>query len=486
MAAATLDHESSAGQDDSTGQIITFYSYNGGVGRTMAVANVAWVLARAGKKVLTVDWDLESPGLHRFFHPFLRDKNLHETEGVIEMIRRFSDAMTGNDDDPLETTDLHTYTVPLEWDFGTGRLDFLGAGRQSPQYSRIVSTFDWDAFWRARGSKFFPELRRQMLDQYDFVLIDSRAGLADTAGICTVEMADTVVCCFSMNMQSVNGCAAVASSIKRTREARGQAARILPAAVRVDGDEIGVLGGNTGGYVRQRFDRIVRNAGMDDLDAYWRACEIPYKRSYSYGEMLAEFADHPRRGNDLQSAYERLSGVVAGFPCTTAPIAAAERKRILAEFESQMLRPTATPTPPRAFISYVREDTEAVDRIAEALRLVGIDVWLDRTHLKAGDRWTEVIRTAISEGDYFVACFSASYAGRKATYMNEELLIAVEQLRRRPRDRRWFIPLTLDGSDIPKIPIGADETLEHLHRLDFSGDWSRSIADLVKSVVEYR
>jgi hypothetical protein len=45
--------------------------------------------------------------------------------------------------------------------------------------------------------------------------------------------------------------------------------------------------------------------------------------------------------------------------------------------------------------------------------------------------------------------------------------------------------LTLDGCDVPRIPIGADETLEHLHRLDFSDDWSRSIADLVKAVVEY-
>jgi len=37
----------------------------------MALANVAWILAANGRRVLVVDWDLESPGLHRFFHPFL-------------------------------------------------------------------------------------------------------------------------------------------------------------------------------------------------------------------------------------------------------------------------------------------------------------------------------------------------------------------------------------------------------------------------------
>src|SRR6201995_3331942 len=53
------------------GTIVTFYSYKGGTGRTMALANVAWILASAGKRVLAADWDLESPGLHRFFAPFL-------------------------------------------------------------------------------------------------------------------------------------------------------------------------------------------------------------------------------------------------------------------------------------------------------------------------------------------------------------------------------------------------------------------------------
>ncbi len=30
------------------GQIVTFYSFKGGTGRTMALANVAWILAANG------------------------------------------------------------------------------------------------------------------------------------------------------------------------------------------------------------------------------------------------------------------------------------------------------------------------------------------------------------------------------------------------------------------------------------------------------
>lgn len=57
------------------GRIITFYSYKGGTGRSMAMANVAWLLAFQGKRVLTIDWDLEAPGLHRYLHPYLDDPN---------------------------------------------------------------------------------------------------------------------------------------------------------------------------------------------------------------------------------------------------------------------------------------------------------------------------------------------------------------------------------------------------------------------------
>lgn len=46
--------------------IVTFYSFKGGVGRSMALANVGWLLFRLGLRVTIVDWDLEAPGVDRF------------------------------------------------------------------------------------------------------------------------------------------------------------------------------------------------------------------------------------------------------------------------------------------------------------------------------------------------------------------------------------------------------------------------------------
>src|SRR6266849_2100259 len=53
------------------GDIITFYSYKGGTGRSMVLANVGYLLATSqdygNPQVLLIDWDLEAPGLERFF-----------------------------------------------------------------------------------------------------------------------------------------------------------------------------------------------------------------------------------------------------------------------------------------------------------------------------------------------------------------------------------------------------------------------------------
>ena len=50
---------------DRKGQTITYYSYKGGVGRSMALVNIACLAAKEGKKILLIDCDLEAPGLHR-------------------------------------------------------------------------------------------------------------------------------------------------------------------------------------------------------------------------------------------------------------------------------------------------------------------------------------------------------------------------------------------------------------------------------------
>ena len=81
-----------------SGRVITFYSWKGGVGRTMAMANVGVQLARRGKRVLLVDWDLEAPGLDRYFQgPEETNVSHFSTEApsdVTGLLGLLSDAVT--------------------------------------------------------------------------------------------------------------------------------------------------------------------------------------------------------------------------------------------------------------------------------------------------------------------------------------------------------------------------------------------------------
>ena len=131
-------------------------------------------------------------------------------------------------------------------------------------------------------------------------------------------------------------------------------------------------------------------------------------------------------------------------------------------------------------MSYVREDAALVDRLAADLARLGIEVWLDRHKLHPGERWRDAIRAAINHGAFFVACFSRSYSSRRRSYMNEEMTIAIEELRLRPTDRGWFVPLSLDGTTVPKRNIGAGETLHDLQWVDLSTNWEGGVRQIAQ------
>jgi len=237
-----------AHREPGMGRIVTFYSFKGGTGRTMALANLAWLLASAGNRVLAVDWDLESPGLHRYFHPFLTiDKELRDTPGVIDLVREYAATTTRpgeHDEVQLDqqemerAADIQRFATSLEYEFpGQGLIDLVPAGRQTPTYSEVVSTFDWDVLYRRLGgAPLLDALRSEMRRQYDYVLIDSRTGLSDTAGICTLQLPDVVVVCFTMSTQSIDGAVAVARSIRSQRREQVQ---VFPVPMRVEDGELG-------------------------------------------------------------------------------------------------------------------------------------------------------------------------------------------------------------------------------------------------------
>lgn len=322
------------------GQIVTFYSFKGGTGRTMALANVAWILAANGRRVLVADWDLESPGLHRFFQPFM-DASVSERPGIMDFIRKWEWTA---DDAGIEPGALHTgseasrkaaqeildgllrgnidevkkYAVPLSLPFqGPGALHFLSSGKQTNgDYQATLSALDWDNFYDdLHGGQFFDALRQYMKNNYDYVLIDSRTGLSDVADICTVHLPDIVVDCFTLSSQGIDGAAMIANMIQGHNE---RDITILPVPMRIDrAEKYKVEEGLI--LAAEKFEGLP--AGMSDGQRreYWTAVEVPYQSAFACEEIPAVFGDAPGSRTSLLSSYERIvvhitDGLITAFP----------------------------------------------------------------------------------------------------------------------------------------------------------------------------
>ncbi|MFI9833421.1 FxSxx-COOH system tetratricopeptide repeat protein [Streptomyces sp. NPDC051913] len=365
------------GPGGSQGRIVTFYSYKGGTGRTMALANVAWILAANGHRVLAVDWDLEAPGLHRFFHPFLDPGTVGATTGVVDLLLEYAWAATGDGAAPEERApDWHReyarvqrHAVSLNWLFPEpGTLDLVLAGRQNRDYASTIATFDWDNFYdRLGGGLFFDALRENMRQNYDYVLIDSRTGLSDIADICTAHLPDVLVDCFTLSDQSIDGAAVVARDIHERFQSRR--IRVLPVPMRIDeGEKEKADAGRA--LARARFDGFPTGLDEDGLAGYWGAVEIPYRPYYAYEETLAAFGDEPGVSTSLLAAFERLAGVISDQTVTRLPRMPGDvRDGVRRKFSRARI-----PLPAELRLSYAAEDRLWADWITDLLTRAGFRV----------------------------------------------------------------------------------------------------------------
>ncbi|HEY3902547.1 MAG TPA: TIR domain-containing protein [Streptosporangiaceae bacterium] len=126
--------------------------------------------------------------------------------------------------------------------------------------------------------------------------------------------------------------------------------------------------------------------------------------------------------------------------------------------------------PKHVFLSYAHEDTDAVDQLQEALEAAGIQVWRDTKDLLPGQDLRSTIRKAITGSAFvFITCFSAASVALTKSHQNEELMLAIEEVRQRRIDQPWLIPVRLDACEVPDREIGGGRTLRSLVWIDLFG-----------------
>jgi hypothetical protein len=218
------------------------------------------------------------------------------------------------------------------------RIDFMPAGRQGPAYSRKLSAFNWvDFYERLDGRRLLGIAREQMCRIYDYVLIDSRTGVSDTSGICTIEMPDLLVICFTLNEQSIKGASGICESVlehqqlsanrldegvanARPRSRVPGPKRILPVPTRVeitaerDKREIAL------NMAESTFAPLLEPLSADDQRKYWGGVQMAYFPYYAFEEIPAVFGDKPDQLLSLTTAIKQLTRVITEPPIGELPL----------------------------------------------------------------------------------------------------------------------------------------------------------------------
>lgn len=328
--------------------IFTFYSYKGGVGRSMALANVAEWLYLQGLRVVMIDWDLEAPGLESYFYnrsedagnleliqsqlglidllvaykrqfphlPWPKSENAQLTpEAQVEALNMLEENLL-----PLSTALFPIHPPGSSPDGRAGALWLLPAGLRAKDhfsaYAQAVQTFDWSDFYaNFQGELYFDWLRRQLLtqNQIDIVLIDSRTGVTEMGGVCTRQMADVVVSFCVPNAQNLRGVEEMAHSFTRPEiiEHRRRPLDLVIVPTRLDVSELASR--NTFEQLfRQHLDRFAPDWFRKVETTFWDL-GIPYVPYYAYAERLAiqsanqTSASRPDRAKELEDAYKKIS-----------------------------------------------------------------------------------------------------------------------------------------------------------------------------------
>jgi len=479
----------------SRGCIVTFYSYKGGTGRTMALANVACLLADAGEDVLVVDWDLEAPGLHRFFPPRLRrssagpDLGLDDTPGVVDIFcalrQQLPASRPASDDEADAAVERAFQGVDPEIyirDTSIPGVRIMRAGRNDDGgYSRRVGTFDWESvFQRAPG--LYREFADRLTERYRWVLVDSRTGVTDISGICTSLLPERLVVVFTPNRQSLTGVRELVQQATNYRRSSDDLRPLLvyplPSRIETSMQDLrarwrfGDPDHDVIGYEPMFEELLAKSYGLPhcNLSAYFDEVQIQQTPDYAYGEEIAVrrtgdrfsmansyivFTDRLKTGEapwhdadaDADTAAVPRESPEAGADAFTrgTPKTSPTRARPSAiRPVPTSVRPATAPrlepfwnaaaaTGPQVFLSYAHPDRDRVMTIGSALADRNLRVHADRT-LEPGSDYSTTVSQKLDASEAVVVFWS--HASVESAWVKAE---AEEGLR-----RGILVPVLLD------------------------------------------
>ncbi len=261
-----------------------------------------------------IDWDLEAPGLHRFFYPrkaklhtsaiSAKDEEFEKLPGLIDLFEKLQKSIDSENLDGYQSEAsarqllIDTDTDSFIWDTEIPKVSLMKAGAFDNEYSRKINTFDWEELYN-RSPWIFRIFVELLSERYDYVLIDSRTGITDTSGICSMILPEKLIVVFVPNQQSLNGISDLVKQAVGYRNESDDLRKLIiyPLPSRIESDQPSLrekwrFGRRDEGIVGYQplFENLIKDVfSIKDcrLTTYFDKVQIQHVPFYAYGEKIA-------------------------------------------------------------------------------------------------------------------------------------------------------------------------------------------------------
>ncbi len=221
---------------------------------------------------------------------------------------------------------------------------------------------------------------------------------------------------------------------------------------------------------RSEKEILIDPASADDVQL------VRFVRNFSYGTRViglepAAFVDElHKRWTDSGRSISPVQTRVVTPSVHGSSIVASESR--------EAMRPGSV------FLSYAREDLRHVLALKAAFERVGVDAWLDKERLEAGDLYDQKIRRFIKTCAVFVPVISRNTELRVEGYFRREWKLAAERAQGIAEQIPFVLPVVIDdtpeyGASVPECFLAAQWT-RFADGKD-SGDFERRVATIVSA-----
>ncbi len=305
----------------SSTHVTTFYSFKGGVGRSLLLANAGWRLAER-RHVLLWDLDVEAPGLHKI--PALRPPGVDR--GFFEWLAEWESSSESRAKQVLSKKDaaaLRRLVLPVP---GRHNLSILPAFGDQADFARLYAEGPWRRLLvdePSLGLALFDAILAILGEGREHILIDSRTGITDIGGFLTALLPHATVLVGGYGHQSLSGLLHVKKALEPAAEGRLAPRERLGAGLQLRLTQV------VSPVPEEVEESAERRRIWGEVFGEVKPIEIPFDRRLLWSEQLLSAADPESATakayaqvaerlsslrNELLSQAEALSSTDARYP----------------------------------------------------------------------------------------------------------------------------------------------------------------------------